>query len=639
MLCRDKLTLNSGVRSEKNKRRTMPHGIRHLAPSILFWLVIIPANAQTTATRPRVDFATYLSGSLDTTVVGLAIDPKGYTYVTGVTSDGDFPTTAGALRRTPRRVCSNGSCHYSTTFVSKLSRDGRSLVYSTFLNELDPLAIAVDNAGNAYVTGGLVDTGYTGTPGTWRTKCLNTNTDGDNFCDWIVKLNTSGSGLLYSTLIDDVRVCFTGFDQRIAVNAEGEAYIAGTASVFPVPAYAPPPCYTTVNAFRTKVSGVGTGTVVMKFTADAKGLLFSTWVSGPTPQDQFYGLAVTGNDRAVITGTAFNSDFPTGQRAFQRTEKGSYDVFVAKLSPDGSKLLASTLLGGSSIDQPGGVAVDAEGNVFVAGTTDSTDFPTTVGAYRTKLNPTGCPETKGDERRCYDIFVSKIPPDFSRLEFSTFLGGNGDDFPPQVAADGVGHVYVTGVPSQGHPLFKPILSEWRPLYLTKLNIAGSELLFSTYFGGTLDEVIPQSVTGLKVDQAGNAYIALTTMSTNFPTTANAYQTFNHSSNAAGFNAAGFLAKFDIPPCTLSSETPSVTICAPPNGTTAKSPVLVAAGATDDHTITGMILYVDGLRKFSITNNSHFDKKVSLQIGSHRLTVKAWDTAGRIVSKTEYIYVQ
>ena len=142
MLCRDKLTLNSVVSSEKNKRCTMPHGIsQHLVPSILFWLMIMPASAQMTATRPGVDFATYLSGNLDTTVVGLAIDPKGYMYVTGLTSDGDFPTTAGAFRRTPRRVCSNGSCGYSTAFVSKLSRDGSSLVYSTFLNELAPLAI------------------------------------------------------------------------------------------------------------------------------------------------------------------------------------------------------------------------------------------------------------------------------------------------------------------------------------------------------------------------------------------------------------------------------------------------------------------------------------------------------------------
>ena len=144
------------------------------------------------------------------------------------------------------------------------------------------------------------------------------------------------------------------YDQRIAVNAENEVYVAGTATADSSPATGfPTPCHTTANAFRSTVSGDGTGTVVMKFTADAKGLLFSTWVSGPTPQDQFTGIAVTGNDRAVITGTTrFNTDFPTGQSAFQRTEKGVTDVFVAKLSPDGSKLLASTLLGGSSKTSP-----------------------------------------------------------------------------------------------------------------------------------------------------------------------------------------------------------------------------------------------------------------------------------------------
>jgi hypothetical protein len=371
----------------------------------------------------------------------------------------------------------------------------------------------------------------------------------------------------------------------------------------------------------------------MKFTADGKALLFSTWVSGPTPQDEFRAIALTGNDRAVITGTTrFNTNFPTGQSAFQRTAKGVTDVFVAKLSPDGSKLLASTLLGGSLEDQPGGVAVDAEGNVYVGGATGSTDFPTTVGAYRRTLDTTLCDV----QEQCPDIFVSKLPPDFSRLQFSTLLGGKGIDFPPEIAVDGVGHVYVAGTPSPGYPLVKPIQSEWRVrrLYLTKLNIAGSELLFSTYFGGTLDPSgSRQFLAGLKVDQAGNAYIAGDTGSTNFPTTPDAYQTFNQSN--AG---AGFLAKFDIPPCTLSSTIPSITICAPPDGATAKSPVLVAAGATDDHTITGMILYVDGVRKFSIMNNSHFDNKVSLQSGSHRVTVKAWDTAGRIISKTEYVHV-
>jgi hypothetical protein len=151
-----KLPLNSGVSGETNKRCTMLYGIRYLVPSISLWLMIMPANAQTTATRPRVDFATYLSGSLDTAILGLAVDSKGYMYVTGETSASDFPTTAGAFRRTPKRVCSNGSCSYLTTFVAKLSRDGRFLVYSTFFNEFRPIAIAVDNEGNAYVTGGLV---------------------------------------------------------------------------------------------------------------------------------------------------------------------------------------------------------------------------------------------------------------------------------------------------------------------------------------------------------------------------------------------------------------------------------------------------------------------------------------------------
>jgi hypothetical protein len=369
----------------------------------------------------------------------------------------------------------------------------------------------------------------------------------------------------------------------------------------------------------------------MKFTTDGKGLLFSTWVSGPTPQDEFRAITLTGNDRAVITGaTRFNTTFPTSQNAFQRTAKGVTDVFVAKLSPDGSKLLASTLLGGSLEDQPGGVAVDANANVYVGGATGSTDFPTTVGAYRRTLDTTLC----DDQERCPDIFVSKLPPDFSRLQFSTLLGGKGMDFPPKVAIDGVGHVYVAGTPAPGHPLVKQLQSEWRQLYLTKLNTGGSALLFSTYFGGTLDFSGRQFLAGLKVDQAGNAYIAGDTRSTNFPTTPDAYQTFNHSNTGAGF-----LAKFDIPPCTLSSTMPSITICAPPDGATAKSPVLVAAGATDDHKVTGMILYVDGARKFSIPNNSHFDTKVSLQTGSHRLTVKAWDTAGRVISKTEYVHVQ
>ena len=140
--------------------------------------------------------------------------------------------------------------------------------------------------------------------------------------------------------------------------------------------------------------------------------------------------------------------------------------------------------------------------------------------------------------------------------------------------------------------------------------------------------------GIEVDQAGNAYIAWNTASTDFPTTENAYQTFNHSDEQAGV-----LAKFDIPPCTLGSTIPSVTICTPISGASTSSPVLIAAGATDNHAIAGMEIYVDGVKKFTLSNASHFDTRVSMGVGMHQLRVKAWDADGRVFSNARMITVQ
>jgi hypothetical protein len=587
--------------------------------------------AQDTAREPRVDFATYLSGSAGANIIASVLDSKRNLYVVGNTNAADFPTTTGAFRRTPRGTCTNGSCSLSTIFVTKLSSDGRSLVYSTFLNDLAPLDITVDAEGNAYLVGGLVDPGYTGTAGAWRTKCLLKSTATTNqFCSWIVKLNASGSAVIYSTLIDDVRQCFINFDQRLAVNAAEELYVAGTGVAFSSPATGDK-CFTTPNAYRRSVTGEQSGTVVMKFNASGSGVLFSTWVSGASPRDQFHGLALSPNDHAVIVGSAFNSNFPTTRSAFQRVGKGSTDVYVAKLSSDGSTLLASTLIGSADEDDGASVAVDSALNVYVAGTTWSTDFPTTPGAYRRTLDMTNC----GDPalQQCPDMFVAKLPPDLSSLNFSTYLGGNGEDFAPNLAIDKVGHVYLTGIALPNHPLVKPLQTQFRPLYVTKLNTSGSGLLFSTYFGETPSCCGAQFPAGIDVDDAGNAYISLTTDSKDFPTTENAYQTFNHSGGAAGF-----VAKFDIPPCTLDNTVLSVTICTPVSGTVASSPVLIAAGASDDRAITGMVVYVDGVKKFTISHASHFDARVSLGVGTHQLTVKAWDADGRVFSNARMINV-
>jgi hypothetical protein len=236
-------------------------------------------------------------------------------------------------------------------------------------------------------------------------------------------------------------------------------------------------------------------------------------------------------------------------------------------------------------------------------------------------------------QQCPDIFVAKLPPDLSSLNFSTYLGGRGEDFAPYLAIDKVGHVYLTGVATQNFPLVNPLQTQFRPLYVTKLNTSGSGLLFSTYFGGTPNFVGFQFPAGIDVDDAGNAYIAWSTDSQDFPTSENAYQTFNHSGGGAGF-----LAKFDIPPCTLGNTIPSVTICTPVSETFVGSPVLISAGASDDRAIAGMVVYVDGVKKFTISHASHFDTRVSLALGTHQLTVKAWDADGQVFSNARMITV-
>jgi len=582
--------------------------------------------AQGTATEPRVDFATYLSGGKQTTISASALDRNGNLYVTGTTSSGDYPTTPGAFLRTPRQVCVNGSCGFSATFITKLSRDGSSLVYSTFLSkEGVPSDIAVDDRGNVYVTGPIVDPDYEGTPGTWRTKCQSPNPGAPaQFCAWLVKLNASGSSVIYSTLIDDIHQCFS--DQHIAVNAAGEVYVAGTGSVGRQ-------CFTTPNAYRKTVTGGESGTIVMKFNANASNVLFSTWVSSAAPRDEFRALAVAPNDHAVVVGNTRSGNFPTTRGAFQRAKIGSGDVYIAKLSSDGRALLASTVLGGGMTNESAGVAVDSALNVYVTGVTGSPDFPTTPGAYRRILDQQNCSGAPSGFQQCTDLFVTKLPPDFSGLIFSTLLGGNGDESPPHMAIDGVGHVYLTGGPRPNHPLVKPVQSEFRPIYVTKLNTSGSGLLFSTFFGGTIGFSGFQTPAGIQADTAGDAYIAWYTTSTDFPTTDNAYQTFNHSDEQAPI-----LAKFDIPPCSLAKTIPSVTICTPAGGTTAGSPVLISAGASDDRPIAGMVVYVDGVKKFTISKVSHFDTRVALVWGMHQLTVKAWDSDGRVFSNARMIIV-
>ncbi len=321
---------------------------------------------------PVLVYSTYLGGSSWDGGYGIAVDVSGNAYVMGRTYSTDFPVTPGAYDITP-----NGGWD---VFVAKLDGGGSSIVYATYLGGSTHdggNSIAVDGSGNAYVTGETQSMDFPATPGTHDTT-LNGLDD-----VFVAKLDGSGSSLLYSTYLGG------GSDddgQGIAVDVSGNAYVTGytNSSNFP----------TTPEAYDTTQNGADM--FVVKLDSSGASLFYSTYVGG-SGADISHGIAVDGLGNAYVTGLTLSTDFPSTPGAYDTTQNGSYDAFVAKLDGSGSSLLYSTYLGGSYDDRGGfGIAVDGLGNVYVTGWTMSTDFPTTPGAYDTTQN--------GDN----DVFVAKF---------------------------------------------------------------------------------------------------------------------------------------------------------------------------------------------------------------------------------------
>jgi len=360
-------------------------------------------------------------------------------------------------------------------FVTKLNPAGTALVYSTYLfgNGGGGNGIAVDADGNAYVAGG----------------------------GFVAKLDPAGAVLIYSILFD-------GRGNGIALDADRSAYVTGQTDSPNFP--------TTIGAFQTTFAGGDA--FVMKVDPTGSALVYSTYLGG-SGADWGNGIAVDSGGNAYVTGITFSTDFPTTAGAFQSAVSGG--AFVTKLDPAGSALVYSTYLGGSDA-QARGIAVDGGGNAYVTGVTSSADFPTTAGAYQVTYG--GTQAGSGG-----DAFVTKLDPTGSGLVYSTYLGGDGSDWGNGIAVDIDGNAYVTGTTSwitfpTTPDAFQPHSRGGSGVngtdgFFTKLNPTGSALVYSTYLGGTdLDLGL-----GIALDAKGNAYVTGATNSTDFPTTAGAYQ--------------------------------------------------------------------------------------------------------------------
>ena len=489
---------------------------------------------------PVLVYSTYVGGSGTEGQTSIAVDGSGSAYVTGFTNSLDFPASGG-LYNTFR----GGSYD---TFVTKLDPTGSSAVFSTYLGGSDfdyPGAIAVDAGGNAVVTGYTFSPDFPVTPGALFPAIRS------SVMAYITKLNPAGSALVYSTYFGGSGADF-GFG--VAVDAGGNAYVTGqtVSSDFPT---TPGAYSSTLHSFDAFVSKLDPGGTT---------LLYSTLLGG-SGTDQGLAIAVDLGGNAYVTGYTDSTDFPTPGGAFATAPGGPSDGFVTKLNPFGSSLLYSTYLGGSGQETGASIAVDGAGNAWITGLTNSDNFPTTPGAFRT---------SRVGQR---DVFVTKMDA-LGSLAFSTYLGGSGDEAPPgpAIAVDSTGNAFVAlatfslDFPTTAGALF-PTSQGAPDAAIVEFDPAGT-LVFSTYLGGAGGE----SGSGIAVDTEGNVYVTGGTSSSNFPTTAGVFQpTFAGAEDAF----ATKLHLVDITPPTptatptspLPTSTPTVTQTQTPTRTATRTP--------------------------------------------------------------------
>ena len=243
---------------------------------------------------------------------------------------------------------------------------------------------------------------------------------------------------------------------------------------------------------------------------------------------------------AYVTGGTTSINFPTTKGAYQTTfAGGNGDAFVSKLNAAGSALLYSTYLGGSDLDDACGIAVDSSDAAYVTGQTFSSNFPVTRGAFQTTFGGGGA-----------DAFVSKLNSAASVLLYSTYLGGSDFDNGIGISVDAAGHAYVTGLTtSSKFPItrgaFQTTSGGVADAFISKLNGAGSALVYSTYLAGLFED----AGVSIVIDSLGDAYVTGYTMSPNFPVTPGAFQTTLRGRDNA------FVSKFSfgIPFCSLRSR--------------------------------------------------------------------------------------
>ena len=437
---------------------------------------------------PVLVYSTYLGGSSLDRGYDIAVDTSGNAYITGLTESTDFPTASGYAGS----YAGNGD-----VFVTKIDATGSSLVYSTYLGGTGydyGTSIAVDSSENVYVSGG------TGSGDFPTVAAIYENHAGGDYDTFISKIDASGSNLIFSTYLGGSD---TDRTNDIHLDASGNVYITGytSSSDFPTASAIYGSNEGSPGAFVTKVNASGksidystylggsdldSGTSVdvdnsgnvyitgytesddfpmvapisgsyagggdafiTKINPSGSSLVYSTYLGGSL-RDGSHGVIVVDNSgNAYISGGTESNDFPTASALYESYAGGSSDAFITKIDASGISLVYSTYLGGSDYDRINGLAVDTDGNAYVAGFTNSADFPVVAALY------------ENYEGGLSDAFIAKIDNSGSNLVYSTYLGGNDIDEAYGIAIDTSGNAYVTGrTYSEDYSTFNPIYADY-----------------------------------------------------------------------------------------------------------------------------------------------------------------------------------
>ena len=550
---------------------------------------------------PILSYSTYLGGSNIDGANAIAVAPDNTVFIAGGTFSTDFPT-AGTHPLQPNH---GGPDDFSRdAFIAKLSAEGSSVLYATYLggsSQDEAHGIAVDNFGNAYVTGTTLSIDFPVIPGTFGTICGGDGKCGATFNPqglivsngFLSKLNPAGSALIYSDYIgyyENVQ-CLA-----VAVDSNQNAYITGqtgpniTPTVTITPPNAPPPPFPiTASAFQPAYAGGATDAFVMKISASGVSILYSSYLGGADEDDGF-GIAVDGSQNVYLTGLTYSTDFIL-KNPVQSASGGAGDAFVAKVSTNlsgAASLAFSSYLGGSGLDRGNAVAVDSSGDAYVTGATNSSGLATS-GVLQAANAGLG------------DAFVAKYSTSLAApaLLYFTYLGGTKADTGAGIAVDSSGNAYIAG--STVSTDFATTSDAFQRTYgggnadafITKLDPLGTTLLYSSYLGGTNTE--SGNGIGIDGDTPPGAYVAGQTCSQDFPLS-------NPAQATAGGNCDAFVSKIGVLEGIAISPTGLVFV--PQTlGTTSSAQTVTITSGVAPVTITSISLTGTNSGDFAIATNT------------------------------------